>query len=156
MIGFATDIWTRSLSAIDCSHLFTMAGSVSIACLSVKFFSSCCLLGGGWEFRSRLLLFLLCCSTMLFSFQNGLSILHIPFTLILFHGFQISVRHDETGVKGVRLYLSSCPPIIALGPGMAWVEGIWYPWGFHPWCSSCRSNPSTENSFSCDIMCFVL
>lgn len=58
-------------------------------------------------------------------------------------------------VKGVRLYLSSCLPIIALGPGMAWVEGI-CTHGGPPWCSSCLSNPSLENSFSCDITCFVL
>ena len=81
------------ISAIDRSHLFMMAVSVSIARLSVKFFSSHCLLGGRWAFRSRLLLFLLCCWMLLFSFQNGLSILHIP----LFHGFRILVRHDETG-----------------------------------------------------------
>ena len=38
------------ISAIDRSHLFTMAVSVSIARLSVKFFSSHCLLGEGGSF----------------------------------------------------------------------------------------------------------
>ena len=120
-------------SVIDCSHLFTMAGLVSIARLSVKFFSSHCLLGGGSKFRSRLLLFLLCCSTLLFSFQNGLSILRIPFMLIPFHGFQISVRHDETGScqggSSISVVLSANhSPWSRDGVG----GGNLYPWGVHP------------------------
>ena len=56
----------------------------------------------------------------------------MPLLLSLLDRVRISLwytEHNWGSNQSVGLYLSSCPPITALSPGMVRVEGIWYPWG---------------------------
>ena len=84
------------INTINRSHLCQMAGSVSMAGLSVEFSSSGDLLRGGWWwFCSRWLLFLFLRSTLLFTFQDRLSVLYIPPLFTLSRQFRIFVGHTE-------------------------------------------------------------
>ena len=103
--------------------------------LSVEFSSSGDLLRGGWWFCSRWLLFLFLRSTLLFTFQDGLSVLHIPLVFTLSRQFRIFVGHTEQNWflsrKFVFIYRLVCS-ITDLGPGLARVEESVPMGGFTP------------------------
>ena len=80
---------------IDESHLCQMGGPVSMARLSVQFFSSGDLLRGGWWFGLWRLLFLFCCSTFSFALQNFFFVLHVPLVFPLFCQVWIFVGHTD-------------------------------------------------------------
>lgn len=60
------------IGAIDRSHLFTMAVSVSIARLPVKFFSSHCLLGEGGSFGPGCCCFRFKMASLFFTYHSSL------------------------------------------------------------------------------------
>ena len=84
------------VDTIDESHLCQTGGPVSVARLSVQFSGSGDLLWGGWRwFWSRWLLFLFLGSTLLFTSEDGLAVLHIPLVFTLSRQFRILVGHTE-------------------------------------------------------------
>ena len=80
---------------IDESHLCQMDSPVSMARLSVQFFSSGDLLRGGWWFGLWWLLFLFCRSTFSFALQNFFFVLHVPLVFPLLCRVCIFVGHTD-------------------------------------------------------------
>ena len=84
------------VDTIDESRLCQTGSPVSVAHLSVQFSGSGELLWGGWWwFWSRWLLFPFLGSTLLFTCQDGLAVLHIPLVFALSRQFQIFVGYTE-------------------------------------------------------------
>ena len=117
---------------IDVSHLGQMPGSVSLASGLVQCFPSGNLLWGGCCFDSWWFGLLLGGTPFTYPLQNLVFVFLMPLPLSLLDRVRISLwhtKHNWGSNQSVGLYLSSCPPITALGPGMVRAEGIWYPWG---------------------------
>lgn len=122
------------INTINRSQICQVAGSVSMAGLSVEFSSSGDLLRGGWWFCSRWLLFLFLRSTLLFTFQDGLSVLHIPLAFTLSCQFRIFVGHTEQNLflsrEFVFVYRLVCRSQISVQAWRGWRN--LYPWGGSP------------------------
>ena len=132
---------------IDESHLCQMGGPVSMARLSVQFFSSGDLLRRGWWFGLWRLLFLFCCSTFSFALQNFFSVLHVPLRCFAKSGSLLGILNKTGSCLGslsISIVLSANhSPRSRDGAG-----GNLTPMGVHPSSSSCSSNPSPDHHLS--------
>ena len=138
--------------AVECPHLVSVRGSVSVTGQPIQLSGSGKLFRGrGWFGRFGRLELFLSCPFLTFLCRNPLPVFQVPPVFSLFHLLRISIGHSRTQLTSVLddgLYLGISPPITDLDPGSEETREICTHGGHPPQSSSCQINPSPDSHLS--------